>query len=104
VDLRAGAFLNDLENAQGLDFCVGVAGYPEKHFEAASMKLDLNHLKSKVDVGSDYIMTQMFFNNQKYFEYVNNCRELGIQVPIIPGLKILRSMAQLRSLPKAFYI
>lgn len=104
VELRSGGFLNDLENAQGLDFCVGVAGYPEKHFEAASMKLDLNHLKNKVDVGSDYIMTQMFFNNQKYFEYVNNCRELGIKVPIIPGLKILRSMAQLRTLPKAFYI
>lgn len=104
VGLRQGEYIHELEEAQGLDFCVGVAGYPEKHFEAPNPKVDLGHLKSKVDVGSDYVMTQMFFDNQKYFEFVKNCREAGITIPIIPGLKILRSVAQLKTLPKAFYI
>ena len=104
VRLRKGEFLNDLENTQGLDFCVGVAGYPEKHFEAASLKWDLENLKKKVDVGSDYIVSQMFFDTSKYISFVNSCRELGIEIPIIPGLKILRSLPQLKSLPKAFHI
>lgn len=103
-DLRDGQFLDDLDNSSALDFCIGVAGYPEKHFEAPSLKLDIQNLKKKVDAGADYVVTQMFFDNQKYFKFVEACRAEGITVPIIPGLKMLRNVGQLRSIPKNFYI
>lgn len=103
-DLKQGQFLDDLDNSSRLDFCVGVAGYPEKHFEAPSLKLDVQNLKRKVDAGADYVVTQMFFDNQKYFDFVKLCRDEGIKVPIIPGLKMLKVESQLRSLPKNFYI
>ena len=94
----------DLLDAQPSDFCVGVGGYPEKHFEAANLKLDVRHVKEKADAGAHYIVTQMFFNNEHYFRYVDLCREQGITVPIIPGLKILTSVKQLTSIPRTFFV
>lgn len=103
-ELRQGRFIEDISDSMPLDFCIGVAGYPEKHFEAANMKMDLTALKAKVDAGADYIVTQMFFDNQKYFDFVKSCREMGIQVPIIPGLKIIKTLNQITSLPKTFHV
>ena len=103
-ELNQGKFMEETNDAAPLDFCVGVAGYPEKHFEAANMKTDLKHLKSKVDMGADFICTQMFFDNQKFFEYKKACQENGIHAPIVPGLKVLKSASQLKSLPKTFHI
>ena len=103
-NLKKGIFLEDLENTNSLDFCVGVAGYPEKHFEAPNMKVDMQYLKQKVDQGANYIVTQMFFDNQKYFNFVQNCRDFGITVPIIPGIKVLKSVKQLSRLPRTFHV
>jgi len=104
-DLNSGVYIEkDLKNTSQTKFCIGVAGYPEKHFEAPNMATDLKFLKQKVDAGADYIVTQMFFDNEKYFSFVNACREIGITVPIIPGLKAVYSKKQLTTLPKTFNI
>jgi methylenetetrahydrofolate reductase (NADPH) len=104
-NMNNGIYLEgDLQNAYKTDFCIGVAGYPEKHFEAASMKSDLAYLKQKVDNGADFIVTQMFFDNEKFYEFVKLCRETGINVPIIPGLKPITKRQQLAVLPKLFYL
>ena len=105
VNLKNGIYQeDDIKNGGKPDFCIGTAGYPEKHFEAPNLETDLAFLKDKVDAGADYIMTQMFFNNQKYFEFVKNCREAGINVPIIPGLKPITNKKQLTILPKIFHV
>lgn len=104
-DLGRGKYLEqDLKNTAPLDFCIGVAGYPEKHFEAPNMEQDLIFLKQKVDAGADYIVTQMFFDNQVYYKFVEKCRDAGITVPIIPGLKPINLLNQLTVLPKIFNI
>jgi len=105
VNLNEGIYLEeDLKNTSKTKFCIGVAGYPEKHFEAPNMEIDLKNLKAKVDAGADYIITQMFFDNAKYFSFVKSCRDLGIKVPIIPGLKPVYTKKQLSILPKTFHI
>lgn len=103
--MNNGRFLDeDLQEADPTRFCIGVAGYPEKHFEAPSMATDIRHLKSKIEAGADYIVTQMFFDNSKFFAFVDKCRAEGITVPIIPGLKPLTTKKQLTLLPKTFHI
>jgi len=97
-------FTPDLKNANNADFCIGVAGYPEKHCEAPNMETDLRHLKNKVDAGAEYIVTQMFFDNKKYFQFVEDCRKAGIDVPIIPGIKPISLLANLNNLPQIFHI
>jgi len=105
VNLRNGKYLEaDLKNTHAMDFCIGVAGYPEKHFEAPNSEIDLQYLKQKVDAGADYIVTQMFFDNQKYYDFVDKCRAAGILVPIIPGIKPINLKNQLTVLPKLFSI
>jgi methylenetetrahydrofolate reductase (NADPH) len=103
--MNKGLYLDDeMKDAAPTDFCIGIAGYPEKHFEAPNMTSDLKYLKAKVDAGAEYIVTQMFFDNQKYFDFVELCNKNGINVPIIPGLKIFSSKKQITSLPKIFHI
>ncbi|UKJ07267.1 methylenetetrahydrofolate reductase [NAD(P)H] [Solitalea lacus] len=105
INLNNGKFLHEeYSGPNGTDFCIGVAGYPEKHFEAPNLKTDLRYLKMKVDMGAEYIVTQMFFDNEKYEKFVTLCRENGINVPIIPGLKPLTTKKQLTLLPKVFSI
>ncbi len=105
TDLNKGKYLfDDVDNAAPSDFCIGIAGYPEKHFEAPNMKTDLKYLKKKIELGGEYIVTQMFFDNNKFFEFVNACRAEGINVPIIPGLKPLTTKKQLTVLPSVFHI
>ena len=102
--MNNGIFLHEeTENEFKTDFCIGVAGYPEKHFEAPNMSADLRNLKKKVDAGADYIVTQMFFDNKKYFDFVNACREMGITIPIIPGIKPIEFKKQVYALPKLFF-
>ena len=103
--MNKGKYLEeDLLDAEPSDFCVGVGGYPEKHFEAPNLRVDVRRVKEKVEGGAHYVVTQMFFNNSHYFRYLETCREEGIEVPIIPGLKILTSAKQLSSIPKNFYV
>ena len=103
--LNQGIYLDeDILNGGKTDFCMGVAGYPEKHFESPNFEIDLIKTKEKVDAGADYIMTQMFFNNQKFMEYVQACRDMGITVPIIPGLKPITNKKQLTILPRIFHV
>lgn len=104
-NLNKGIYLEEgLENAHPTDFCIGVAGYPEKHSEAPNLDSDLINLKAKVDAGAEYIVTQMFFDNEKYFDFVKRCRDAGIDVPIIPGLKPLSAKNQLVTLPQTFHV
>jgi len=105
VDLNNGIYLEeDIINGQKTKFCIGVAGYPEKHFEAPNLQIDLKFLKEKVDAGADYITTQMFFDNKKYFEFVELCKQSGITVPILPGLKPITTKKQLSVLPRTFHV
>lgn len=103
-DMNNGIFMEELMDAVPTNFCIGVGGYPEKHNEAPNMSWDIKKLKDKVEAGADYIVTQMFFDNNVYFDFVKRCRESGIEVPIIPGLKVIRTMNHLQSLPKAFHL
>jgi methylenetetrahydrofolate reductase (NADPH) len=105
VNMNRGKYLEDsLLDAKPTKFCVGVSGYPEKHFEAPNLSTDIKFVKQKVDAGAEYVVTQMFYDNKVFFNYVDLCRKEGIQVPIIPGLKILTSKAHLINIPKNFYV
>lgn len=105
VGLNKGDYMDeDLQNANPTNFCIGVAGYPEKHFESPNLKSDLKYLKQKVEAGADYIVTQLFYDNQKFKDFVIACRNNGIDVPIIPGIKPISNKKQLLSLPKFFHI
>lgn len=105
VNLNNGIYLEEeIRDGYKTQFCIGVAGYPEKHFEAPNMDSDMQYLKMKVDAGADYITTQMFFDNNKFYEFVKNCRAAGIEVPIIPGLKPITSKRQLSILPRTFHV
>jgi len=105
TDMNKGIYLDPvLENSHKTDFCVGVAGYPEKHMEAPSLEKDIERLRAKVAAGAEYVVTQMFFNNSKFFEFVDKCREQGISVPIIPGLKPIATKSQLTVLPHRFHV
>ena len=103
--LNNGIYLDDdLRNSSKTNFCMGVAGYPEKHFEAPNMNSDIHFLKKKIECGAEYIVTQMFFDNQKYFDFVKLCRDNDINVPIIPGLKPLSTAKHLNILPHRFHL
>jgi methylenetetrahydrofolate reductase (NADPH) len=105
VKMNKGIFLEeDITDVVPTDFCIGVAGYPEKHYEAPNMKMDLKNLKDKVDAGGEYIITQMFFDNKKFFEFEKMCREMGITVPIIPGIKPITNRKQINTLPRLFHV
>lgn len=105
VDMNKGQYLDEyLGESAATDFCISAACYPEKHFAAKSMEEDLKYLKKKVELGAEYLVTQMFFDNQKYFDFVKLCRDYGINVPIIPGLKPLSTKKQLDVLPNVFFI
>ena len=104
-DMNNGKYMDQkIDAGAESDFCIGVAGYPEKHFESPNFELDLEYTKAKVEAGADYIVTQMFFDNSKYFEYVKACRAAGITVPIIPGLKPLTKKYQINSIPRLFFL
>jgi methylenetetrahydrofolate reductase (NADPH) len=105
TSMNKGEYLSyEIQNALPTDFCIGVAGYPEKHFEAPNFDTDLKYLKQKVDLGAEYIVTQMFYDNSKYFKFVDECRAAGITIPIIPGIKPLATKKQLTVLPSIFHI
>lgn len=104
-EMNTGHYLEDsLLDAEPMDFCVGVGGYPEKHFEAPNLQNDIYYTKKKVEAGASYIVTQMFFDNENYYKYVDECRKAGITVPIIPGLKILTNKKNIHSIPKNFFV
>jgi methylenetetrahydrofolate reductase (NADPH) len=105
IGMNRGHYLEDrLLDAERSSFCVGVAGYPEKHFEAPNLESDVRYLKAKLDAGAEYVVTQMFFDNRHYFHFVEACRKAGIEAPIIPGLKLLSSREQLTSIPRTFHV
>ncbi|MFH1195956.1 MAG: methylenetetrahydrofolate reductase [bacterium] len=104
-EINQGRYLEDsLLDADPMDFCIGISGYPEKHFESPNVIQDIKFTKKKIDAGAGYIVTQMFYDNKNYFDFVNKCRELGITAPIIPGLKIITNQEQVTSIPRNFYI
>lgn len=105
VNMNKGKFIDeDLQHATPTNFCIGVSGYPEKHFSAPNLKTDLKFLKNKIDLGAEYIVTQMFFDNKAFFDFVEKCREAGITVPIIPGIKPITAKVQANVLPTIFHI
>lgn len=104
-NLNQGIYLDPtVKNGLSTDFCVGVAAYPEKHYEAANLATDIQHLKEKVHAGAEYIVTQMFFDNAQYFHFVERLRQADITVPVIPGLKPISSQRQIDLLPRSFHI
>ncbi|MBL4708290.1 MAG: methylenetetrahydrofolate reductase [NAD(P)H] [Flavobacteriales bacterium] len=105
VELNEGNYMDEnIEKANPTNFSIGVAGYPEKHFESPNMKADVKRLKDKIDAGADYIVTQLFYDNQKFFSFVDACREAGIKAPIVPGIKPIESLRHITFLPKFFNI
>ena len=105
TNLNSGIYLeDDIRDGFKTNFCIGVAGYPEKHFESPNFEADMAYLKAKVEGGADYIVTQMFFDNKKFFDFVNRCRKEGINVPIIPGLKPITNKKQLSVIPRTFHV
>jgi methylenetetrahydrofolate reductase (NADPH) len=103
--MNQGRYLEqDLLDAEPTSFCIGVGGYPEKHFEAPNLPLDVRRVKEKVEAGAHYVVTQMFFDNRHYFHFLDLCRQQGIDVPVLPGLKILTSAKQLSSIPRTFFV
>jgi len=104
VRMNSGKYLHDLDDASPTDFCIGVAGYPEKHLEAANLEQDLIYLKQKVEAGAEYIVTQMFFDNEKFFAFEEACRRQGISVPIMPGIKPISALGDLHLLPQTFAV
>ena len=103
--LNQGIYLDkSVKNGVRTDFCTGVAGYPEKHYESPNLSEDIKHLKEKVEAGADYVVTQMFFDNKVFFDFVKKCRAAGITVPIIPGLKPISTMRQMETLPRTFHL
>jgi len=101
--MNQGRYLEDLADPYPTEFCIGAAGYPEKHFEAPNLRADVERVKQKVEAGAEYIVTQMFFDNRYYFSFVNECRSQGIDVPIIPGLRVLTNPRQITSIPPVFH-
>jgi methylenetetrahydrofolate reductase (NADPH) len=105
VAMNSGKYLEEsLLDAKPSNFCIGVSGYPEKHFEAPNLKADIKYVKEKIDAGAEYVVTQMFYDNKVYFKFVELCRQIGISVPIIPGLKIITNKLHLTSIPRNFYV
>jgi methylenetetrahydrofolate reductase (NADPH) len=105
VKVNKGKYLEDgLLDADPMDFCVGISGYPEKHFEAPNLLTDIKYTKAKIEAGASYIVTQMFYDNKSFFNYLELCRKEGITAPIIPGIKIITSKLQLTNIPKNFFI
>ena len=104
VEMNSGKYITEDFQLEPTNYCIGTAGYPEKHFEAMNLSTDLQYLKAKVNAGAEYIVTQMFFDNQKFFEFVDACRAIGITVPIIPGIKPIKTLNHTTFLPKLFHI
>lgn len=104
-DMNQGIYLDSsIEKGTKTDFCIGVAGYPEKHFESPNFQLDIQYLKEKIDAGASYIVTQMFFDNEKFFSFQKACKNAGIDVPIVPGIKPITKKYQLNSIPRKFFV
>ncbi len=104
VEMNSGKYITEDFQLEPTNYCIGTAGYPEKHFEAMNLSTDLQYLKAKVDAGAEYIVTQMFFDNQKFFDFVDACRAIGITIPIIPGIKPIKTLNHTTFLPKLFHI
>jgi len=104
ANMNRGRYLDDQDNSSPTSFCIGVAGYPEKHIESPNMNIDIENLKKKVEAGADYVVTQMFFDNERFFVFRDRCREAGIKVPIIPGIKPVSAMTDIKLLPQTFNI